>query len=203
MIEIEVHVAKWLVQLFNNIDAAPFASRDLDPRAERFIVDSAKDLPRDASFGLCRACRAHARRHDVRGRGGPRALPPAVRVGEAAAARVCSAAAGSASRSASFSSPLPSPRASWPRAGSTPAACSMWRPLNCSSTTGGRSAPKRGLSTVWHPSGARGQVLIIIDGNSRWYISSRRIRSVAANPPHRVPCASLLFTYNPISSAVG
>ena len=128
MIEIEVHVAK-LVQLFNNIDAAPFASRDLDPRAERFIVDSAKDLPRDASFGLAvhvgrtpgdttfvgEAVHAHFRQQSA----------SATRL----AARVCSAAAGSASRSASFSSPLPSPRASWPRAGSTPAACSMWRPL--------------------------------------------------------------------------
>ena len=83
MIEIEVHVAK-LVQLFNNIDAAPFASRDLDPRAERFIVDSAKDLPRDASFGLAvhvgrtpgdttfvgEAVHAHFRQQSRRRRGG-------------------------------------------------------------------------------------------------------------------------------------
>lgn len=72
------------MQLFNNIDAAPFASRDLDPRAERFIVDSAKDLPRDASFGLAvhvgrtpgdttfvgEAVHAHFRQQSRRRRGG-------------------------------------------------------------------------------------------------------------------------------------
>jgi len=202
VIEIEVHVAK-LVQLFNNIDAAPFASRDLDPRAERFIVDSAKDLPRDASFGLA----VHV----------GRTPGDTTFVGEAVHAHFRQQSA-SATRRLRESVPprqdQPRDRPRFPRRcpRREQAGRGLARPrrharcggrLNCSSTTGGRSAPKRGLSTVWHPSGARGQVLIIIDGNSRWYISSRRIRSVAANPPHRVPCASLLFTYNPISSAVG
>lgn len=48
---IEVHVAE-LRQLFNAIDPAPFSERDLDPRAEKFIVDWAADLPRDAPLAL-------------------------------------------------------------------------------------------------------------------------------------------------------
>src|SRR6266566_3329090 len=48
---IEVRVAE-LRQLFNAIDPSPFRERDLDPRAEEFIVDWAKDLPRDASLAL-------------------------------------------------------------------------------------------------------------------------------------------------------
>jgi len=42
--EIEVHVAE-LEQFFDHMDASPLATRNLDPRAERFIVDAAKDLP--------------------------------------------------------------------------------------------------------------------------------------------------------------
>jgi hypothetical protein len=48
---IEVRVAE-LRQLFNAIDPSPFRERDLDPRAEDFIVDWARDLPRDAPLAL-------------------------------------------------------------------------------------------------------------------------------------------------------
>jgi hypothetical protein len=48
---IEVRVAE-LRQLFNAIDPSPFRERDLDPRFEEFIVDWAKDYPRDAPLAL-------------------------------------------------------------------------------------------------------------------------------------------------------
>ena len=48
---IEVRVAE-LRQLFNAIDPAPFRERDLAPRAEAFIVDWARELPRDAPLAL-------------------------------------------------------------------------------------------------------------------------------------------------------
>jgi hypothetical protein len=48
---IEVRVAE-LRQLFNAIDPSPFQQRDLDPRAEEFIVDWASDLPADAPWAL-------------------------------------------------------------------------------------------------------------------------------------------------------
>src|SRR5688572_31118975 len=48
---IEVRVAE-LRQLFNAIDPSPFRDRDLDPRAEEFIVEWARDLPRDAPLAL-------------------------------------------------------------------------------------------------------------------------------------------------------
>jgi hypothetical protein len=48
---IQVHVAE-LKQLFNSIDPSPFRNKDLDPRAEEFIVGWAKDMPRDAPLGL-------------------------------------------------------------------------------------------------------------------------------------------------------
>lgn len=48
---IEVHVGE-LKQLFNAIDPSPFRDKDLDPKAEEFIVGWAKDLPADASLGL-------------------------------------------------------------------------------------------------------------------------------------------------------
>src|SRR5207244_11863115 len=48
---IEVHVAE-LKQLFNSIDPSPFRNRDLDPKAEEFIVGWAKDLARDATLAL-------------------------------------------------------------------------------------------------------------------------------------------------------
>jgi hypothetical protein len=48
---IEVHVAE-LKQLFNAIDPSPFRDKDLDPKAEEFIVGWAKDLPRDTPLAL-------------------------------------------------------------------------------------------------------------------------------------------------------
>jgi hypothetical protein len=48
---IEVRVAE-LRRLFNAIDPSPFHERDLDPRAEAFIVDWARELPRDAPLAL-------------------------------------------------------------------------------------------------------------------------------------------------------
>src|SRR5262245_14372878 len=48
---IEIHVAE-LKQLFDAIDPSPFRDRDLDPKAEEFIVGWAKDLPRDNSLAL-------------------------------------------------------------------------------------------------------------------------------------------------------
>jgi hypothetical protein len=39
-------------QLFLAIDASPFRERDLDPRAEEFIVGWARELRRDAPLGL-------------------------------------------------------------------------------------------------------------------------------------------------------
>jgi hypothetical protein len=48
---IEVRVSE-LRQLFNAIDPSPFRDRDLDPRAEEFIVGWARDLPRDAALAF-------------------------------------------------------------------------------------------------------------------------------------------------------
>ena len=48
---IEVHVAE-LKQLFNSIDPSPFRNKDLDPKAEEFIVGWAKDLPREEPLAL-------------------------------------------------------------------------------------------------------------------------------------------------------
>ncbi len=48
---IEVRVAE-LRQLFNAIDPSPFNERDLDPRAEEFIVGWSRDFPADAALAL-------------------------------------------------------------------------------------------------------------------------------------------------------
>ena len=48
---IEIRVAE-LRQLFNAIDPSPFRQRDIDPRAEEFIVDWARDLPMDKPWAL-------------------------------------------------------------------------------------------------------------------------------------------------------
>jgi hypothetical protein len=48
---IEVHVGE-LKQIFNAIDPSPFRDKDLDPKAEKFIVGWAKELPRDAALAL-------------------------------------------------------------------------------------------------------------------------------------------------------
>jgi hypothetical protein len=49
VIEVRVHELR---QLFNAIDPSPFHQRDLDPRAEEFIVGWSKDLPSDAPLAL-------------------------------------------------------------------------------------------------------------------------------------------------------
>lgn len=48
---IEVHVGE-LNQLFNAMDPAPFRERDLDPNAEAFIVESARELHHDRPIAL-------------------------------------------------------------------------------------------------------------------------------------------------------
>jgi hypothetical protein len=48
---IEIHVAE-LKQLFNSIDPSPFPERDLDPRADEFIVGWAEEARRDAPLAL-------------------------------------------------------------------------------------------------------------------------------------------------------
>jgi len=48
---IRVHVTE-LRQLFNSIDPSPFRSRDLDPRAEEFIVGWAKEFGRKRQLAL-------------------------------------------------------------------------------------------------------------------------------------------------------
>jgi len=48
---IEVHVSE-LKQLFNAIDPSPFRERDLDPHAEEFITDWAKEASPGVTFGL-------------------------------------------------------------------------------------------------------------------------------------------------------
>jgi hypothetical protein len=48
---IEIRVGE-LRQLFNAIDPSPFRQRDLDPRAEEFIVGWARDLPTDKPWAL-------------------------------------------------------------------------------------------------------------------------------------------------------
>jgi hypothetical protein len=48
---IEVHVPE-LKRLFNAIDPSPFRERDLDPKAEEFIVGWAKDIPTDAQLAF-------------------------------------------------------------------------------------------------------------------------------------------------------
>ncbi len=48
---IEVHVGE-LNQLFNAMDPAPFRERDLDPNAEAFIVDWARELHHDRPVAL-------------------------------------------------------------------------------------------------------------------------------------------------------
>ena len=48
---IEVHVSE-LQQIFNSLDPTPFRQRDLDPKAEAFIADWAREMPVDAPLGL-------------------------------------------------------------------------------------------------------------------------------------------------------
>ena len=48
---IEVHISE-LQQLFNSLDPTPFRTRDLDPKAEAFIADWAREKHGDAPLGL-------------------------------------------------------------------------------------------------------------------------------------------------------
>ena len=48
---IEIHLAE-SKQLFNAIDPSPFREKDLDPKAEEFIVDWARELPAKAALTL-------------------------------------------------------------------------------------------------------------------------------------------------------
>ena len=48
---IEIRVGD-IRQIFNSIDPSPFRERDLDPRAEQFIVEWARDLPADVPLAL-------------------------------------------------------------------------------------------------------------------------------------------------------
>lgn len=48
---IEIHVGE-LKQLFNSLDPTPFRERDLDPKAEEFIADWARERHGDAPIGL-------------------------------------------------------------------------------------------------------------------------------------------------------
>jgi hypothetical protein len=48
---IEVQIGA-LRQLYNALDPAPFHERDLDPKAVEFIVEHAREVPRDAPLTL-------------------------------------------------------------------------------------------------------------------------------------------------------
>ena len=48
---IEVHISE-LQQIFNSLDPTPFRKRDLDPNAEAFIADWAREKHGDAPLGL-------------------------------------------------------------------------------------------------------------------------------------------------------
>jgi hypothetical protein len=48
---IQIHLAE-AKQLFNAFDAAPFREKDLDPKAEEFIVDWARELPANTPLNL-------------------------------------------------------------------------------------------------------------------------------------------------------
>jgi len=48
---IEVHIGE-LQQIFNSLDPTPFRQRDLDPKAEGFIADWARELHADVPLGL-------------------------------------------------------------------------------------------------------------------------------------------------------
>lgn len=48
---IEIRLAE-LKQLFNSIDPSPFGERDLDPKAEEFIIGWAREAPGDAPLAL-------------------------------------------------------------------------------------------------------------------------------------------------------
>lgn len=43
---------KTVAELFNSLDPSPFRERDLDPRAEEFVVGWARELPHSAPFAI-------------------------------------------------------------------------------------------------------------------------------------------------------
>jgi hypothetical protein len=51
VVRLDLHLAE-LRQLFNSMDAAPFRERDLDPVAEQFIVEWAREARPDAALAL-------------------------------------------------------------------------------------------------------------------------------------------------------
>ncbi len=51
VVRLDLHLAE-LRQLFNSMDAAPFRERDLDPAAEQFIVEWAREARPDAALAL-------------------------------------------------------------------------------------------------------------------------------------------------------
>ena len=48
---IDIHVGE-LKQLYNEMDPAPFRDRDLDPKAEEFIVDWSREVRRNAPLAI-------------------------------------------------------------------------------------------------------------------------------------------------------
>ena len=48
---IELHISE-LQQIFNSLDPTPFRERDLDPKAEAFIADWAREIHGDPPLGL-------------------------------------------------------------------------------------------------------------------------------------------------------
>jgi hypothetical protein len=48
---LDIHVGE-LKQLYNEMDPAPFRDRDLDPKAEEFIVDWSREVRRNAPLAL-------------------------------------------------------------------------------------------------------------------------------------------------------
>jgi hypothetical protein len=64
-VRLDVHLAE-LRQLFNSMDAAPFRERDLDPAAEQFIVEWAREQRPDVALALAvRLSRVAAAPEDV------------------------------------------------------------------------------------------------------------------------------------------
>jgi hypothetical protein len=51
VVRLDLHLAE-IRQLFNSMDAAPFRERDLDPAAEQFIVEWAREVRPEAALAL-------------------------------------------------------------------------------------------------------------------------------------------------------
>jgi hypothetical protein len=61
---LSVHVAR-LEQLFDSLDPAPFRERDLDPRAEEFVVEWAREQRADAPLALTVQVTGESTPHDT------------------------------------------------------------------------------------------------------------------------------------------